>query len=312
MKITIPLKSQSKKSVTLVEKYFDPDLQGNWEAIWEKKAVFMNAYIQEKYKEDLYFLPFVGFRMFYDTKIDKTIFKIVDFIKYTTIDSENKGEFLPYLERYLDTRKRFTFYPFSIYTEDPGEESGFGSHGIACIYDKKTKKVEVFDSIGSDFAPYKKTLKTLFEEIYGKGIKIIYLNQCVNFGKLVHYRCNDMYYAYNAGGFCAIWVLWYLELRLANKQLSRDLVIKLAIKKLKENDKKVCELIRGYAQFVDKIFSEYTLTKTGSNLIVKSKSEKITKRNYKALFTLLATLFGYVFAVLAIDKFKKKQKKLNN
>ena len=72
MKITIPLKSQSKYSISLVEKYFDPDLQGNWEAIWEKKAVFMNAYIQEKYKEDLYFLPFVGFRMFYDAKIDKT------------------------------------------------------------------------------------------------------------------------------------------------------------------------------------------------------------------------------------------------
>jgi hypothetical protein len=37
MKITIPLKSQSKYSISLVEKYFDPDLQGNWEAIWEKK-----------------------------------------------------------------------------------------------------------------------------------------------------------------------------------------------------------------------------------------------------------------------------------
>jgi hypothetical protein len=310
MKITIPLKSQSKKSVTLVEKYFDPALQGNWRAIWEKKAVFMNAYIQEKYKEDLYFLPFVEFHIFYDEKKNKTNIRLADFIKYTGKIYENKGDFSPYLERYLDTRKRFTFYPFSIYTENPEDETGFDSHGIGCIYDKKTKKVEVFDSIGSDFAPYKKTLKTLFEEIYDKGVKIVYLNQCVNFGKLVHYRCNDMYYNYNAGGFCTIWVLWYLELRLANKQMSRDLVIKLAIKKLKENDEKVCELIRGYAQFVDKIFSEYTLTKTGSNLIVKIKSEKITKRNYKALFTLLATLFGYVFAVLAIDKFKKKQKKI--
>jgi len=310
MKITIPLKSQSKYSISLVEKYFDPDLQGNWEAIWEKKAVFMNAYIQEKYKEDLYFLPFVEFRMFYDAKIDKTDIGLIDEEKDIRKIYENKEDFSPYIERYLDTKKRFTFYPFSTFEEDPEEETGFSSHAIACIYDKKTKKVEVFDSIGSDFTHYKKTLKTLFEEIYGKGVKIIYLNQCVNFGKLVHYRCNDMYYAYNAGGFCAIWVLWYLELRLANKQMSRDLVIKLAIKKLKENDEKVCELIRGYAQFVDKIFSEYTLTKTGSNLIVKSKSEKITKRNYKALFTLLATLFGYVFAVLAIDKFKKKQKKI--
>jgi len=310
MKITIPLKSQSKYSISLVEKYFDPDLQGNWEAIWEKKAVFMNAYIQEKYKEDLYFLPFVEFRVFYDTKNDMTHISLIDEEKDNRKSYEKKGDFSPYIERYLDTKKRFTFYPFSTFEEDPEEETGFSSHGIACIYDKKTKKVEVFDSIGSNLANYHKVIKRLFEEIYGKGVKIIYLNQCVNFGKLVHYRCNDMYYAYNAGGFCAIWVLWYLELRLANKQMSRDLVIKLAIKKLKENDKKVCELIRGYAQFVDKIFSEYTLTKTGSNLIVKSKSEKITKRNYKALFTLLATLFGYVFAVLAIDKFKKKQKKI--
>ena len=311
MKITIPLKSQSKQSIRMVEKYFDPDLQGDWEASWERKGIFMNAYIQDTYKDDLYYLPFVDFRVFYDTKNDKTFFKLGDFVKYEIIDSENKEVFSPYLEHYKNVEKRFTFYPFTTFKEETEEEEG-GSHGIACIYDKKTKKVEVFDSIGSDFTPYKKVFRSLFEEIYGKGIKIIYLNQCVNFGKLVFYRCDDRYYNYNAGGFCAIWVLWYLELRLKNKHLSRDTVIKLAIQKLKDGDERVCELLRGYAQFVDKIFSKYTMVKTNSNLLIKLKSEKITKKDHKAIFTILASLIGSIFALVAIDKFKKKNKKLNN
>jgi hypothetical protein len=48
-------------------------------------------------------------------------------------------------------------------------------------------------------------------------------------------------------GFCNIWVLWYIELRISNPNISRKKIVKFAIKKIGKNFK---NFIRDYANFV--------------------------------------------------------------
>jgi hypothetical protein len=82
-------------------------------------------------------------------------------------------------------------------------------------------------------------------------------------------------------------------------ELSRQEVTQKAMKKLRksEDHQKVCKLIRGYAQFVDKFSKDYTLVKNDKHWILRIKK----KTNYLIPKILITTL-GLAGAVALIIK----------
>jgi hypothetical protein len=179
-----------------------------------------------------------------------------------------------------------------------------------------SNEVEIFDSISGELNPYKKELKEFFQKIYGKQVKIIFLTKCSLFGEFEWEKCFDKDYNYNSSGFCVIWVLWYLELRLKNRDLNRNLTINLAIKKLKKSNTRVCKLLRGYAQFVDSEVSKYDLIEKNGEILIKPKSSsRFTKKNLFNVFTVFTGILGYIAGRIAFEKYKKNlissNKKIN-
>lgn len=306
-KITLSLKKYKKSSIDLVEKTFDSELRGEWTGNWEVTELYTATYLAKKYSDILHILPFINFQILYDLELQKTVLVLGD-RNTLKLNFLGKDNFEPYLKKYRATDKRFTFYPIST-AELNAKGDGLDYHAVSALYDKKTNKIEIFDSIGSDFTLYKETFKELFISIYGVEVKIVYIvDRCVAFGKLEAAECEPWDYKYNSEGFCSIWVIWFLELRLANPGFSKEKLVQKALKRLK-NSNKVCEFIRGYAQFVDNIFSKYSLDRTVSNLIIRPKNSKknpeFTKKDYPYLYIILATIFGSVIAAGIIQKNKK-------
>lgn len=307
-KISVPLKKLSKSSFDLAEKSYDPKLSGEWIGTRKNNHMFLNTYIQEKFKDILHILPFVNFVIVYDQYSKTTYFRLLD---YTKMAEYYIGELSikPYIQKFANTSKRFTFFSLSEEQIDPrtGEVEG---HAVSALYDNLTHKVEIFDSIGSNFGPFKKVFKELFVEIYGRNVKIVYMvDRCVAFGKLAS-KCDDSLYRYTSEGFCVVWVLWFLELRLSNPDIPKEKLAEKALKRLKDGDK-VCKLLRGYAQFVDNIVSKYSLVQTRSNLVIKPKREVLAKKGYSYLFILLSSLVGSMGAFGLLNKFRKKRLSLD-
>jgi hypothetical protein len=303
-KILLPFNKYKKSSIDLVEKSFDPKLIGEWISTTDRENIFLSAYIQEKFKDILHTIPFVNFQIIYDIDLKKTILVLGDSVTLK-LNFFGKDSFGTYNKKYRETDKRFTYYPISI-AELNATKDGLDHHGISALYDKQSNKVEIFDSIGSDFKYFKKTFKDLFNQIYGSEVKIVYIvDRCVVFGKLEYEKCNPEHYIYRSEGFCSIWRFWFLELRLANPRISKEKLIEKALKILKK-DNKVCELLRGYAQFIEQFLSKYSLERTSSNLIIKPKKNlSLTKKDYSYLYTFLGAIFGSILAAKYLKKLRK-------
>jgi hypothetical protein len=288
------------KKIDLVEKKFDPELEGEWGGRLRDNNIFMNTYIKEKFGDELHFLPFVSVMLAPLNLISPDSKLIIADYNSKIGYHKKEPEFNKYIEDFRSTRKRFTFFPISLRSlDEPG-------HAASILYDKVSNEVEIFDSIEESFIPYKKGLKEFFQEIYGKQVKIIYLTKCSLFGKFSLEKCFDEDYVYNSEGFCVIWVLWYLELRLKNRDLDRKLTINLAIKKLKKSTTRVCKLLRGYAQFVDSEISKYDLIEKKGELIIKPKTKsRFTKKELFNAFTIFVGVLGYIAGRLAFEKYRK-------
>lgn len=266
--IELPLKKFSKSSIDLLQKAFDPNLTDSREDNIVVNQLYISKYIGEKFKTTLHIIPFTEFNIIYDAKADRIILKVVDagiFKEFFSTDPI----FQTYLKKFRDTTKRFTFYPMTkIKVKAKGKS--IDSHSLNAIYDGKLNRVQIFDSITNGFPDYTKVLTDLFASIY-RNVSVSYEKEpLVNFSKLEEYNCNKTSYAYESKGLDAVWSLWFLELRLTYPGISFEVLKYKAFKRL-ENGKKVCEFIRGYAQFVQEIFSNYDIVKTTDKLVIKPR-----------------------------------------
>jgi hypothetical protein len=293
----------ASKKVDLNSKPFDSKIVGSWDGSFDKKLIFTEFYIEKKYSKDLHFLKYISIELNNKERENKNPVFEFDFSNYNTgeyIQTEKligKEELIEkYSKLYKNTDKRFTYFPISIFYFNKLNNKIDG-HSIIALYDKKINEVEIFDSIPGEIKPYKQNLKTFFKTIYGKEVSIIFPGTFGYFGDIETSQCWNGLYKYNSRGFCVIWSLWYLELRLNNLELSREQVTKKAMKMFRKGDQKVCELLRGYAQFIDNFTKDYTLVKNDKHWILRIKK----KTNYLIPKILITTL-GLVGAVALIIK----------
>ena len=113
-------------------------------------------------------------------------------------------------------------------------------HLNVLIHTKSTKETELFEPVGSSDIPefdldsYKAAVEKLLKDI-GITTKLITpADYCPKKMYIFQSLETDEYSVWNTVGYCAVWTLWYTEIRLSNPDLKTKTVIKFAMDKLKD------------------------------------------------------------------------------
>lgn len=146
-----------------------------------------------------------------------------------------------------------------------GIEMREGSHAGYMIYDVEKKEVERFEPHGSTTPPglyynpnlLDEILETRFKNI-DENIKYIrpkdYLPkvgfQLMDIGEDRRKKIGD------PSGFCALWCIWYVDMRLLYKDLDRKTLVKLLLKSVRENNVSFKNMIRNYGKHIISIRDE--------------------------------------------------------
>jgi hypothetical protein len=135
-----------------------------------------------------------------------------------------------------------------------------GLHANVLIYDKSRNELERFDGLGSHTAnaygmdECDQKLKELFESKVGEYVPEKFkffspIDYCPKKIAVFQSKELDQVGFDDLSGNCAVWRLWYIDTRLGNENLSRDKVVKYAMKKL-ENFGSFSRFIKSYQAYI--------------------------------------------------------------
>lgn len=145
------------------------------------------------------------------------------------------------LPRFLKTTVGNPAYDYASFLirlkSKPKDDEHIGYHLNSIIYNRETNEIEHFEPHGSRLSAfyeptelYKQMAK--FIQKYMPNTKYIIPSEfCMSKQFFQTIEGDEMGFT-NEYGMCAAWTLWYIELRLANPTLSRDNVVKKALKQL--------------------------------------------------------------------------------
>ncbi len=193
-----------------------------------------------------------------------------EYIQFELLWTENKIQVTSdfdnnFLICIRNNKIRFVIIPLGI-------ELNIGSHANYLIYDKQSNEIERFEPHGSH-APYgfnyNATMLDDTIEGYLKKLKhdISYIRP-QNFIPKIGFQLLDIYESKNKkigdpNGFCAVWAIWYVDMRLMYDKLRRDVLIQLMINAIRAKSLSFKNVIRTYAYEVvnirDKILQEHKL-----------------------------------------------------
>jgi len=162
-------------------------------------------------------------------------------------------------EECLKKKKRFVIIPLGI-------EMNEGNHAGYLIYDAKTKELERFETYGGGISLYgtfynpellDSLLESKFKEI-NKTIKYIkpyqYLPkigfQILDIMERKKKKIGDPI------GFCALWSIWYVDMRLTYNEIPRNKLVDILITFIKHENISFKNMIRNYASNVINIRDE--------------------------------------------------------
>ncbi|ARF09233.1 ankyrin repeat protein [Catovirus CTV1] len=163
---------------------------------------------------------------------------------------------------YSDNEKRYIIIPLGIEMKE-------GSHANYIIYDKNLNEVERFEPHGSSppigFNYNPKLLDQILENRF-KDINpdIRYISPEKYLPK-IGFQILDIIEKNNKkigdpGGFCALWVIWYTDMKLTYKSLNREKLVKNMLSQMKSSGVSFKNLIRNYSKNIielrDKYFSQ--------------------------------------------------------
>ena len=250
--------SKKYSSIKLIEKTFNSKEKGSFQrSTGHDELIFLELYLVKKFKHLLHYLPFTELVMLDDRIHNKILFGTISYnnglVNLFGKNDLNIDVYKEYFKIYKDTKKRFTLF---IVWQQIGTNYNQQNHSLVFLYDKKFNELELFDSAEQNLSKFKPLIKDFFTSIYGNKLKIIYPYFHKPFGILNGEKCDN--FLFTSTGFCAAWVLWYIEYRLTNINKTRKVVLRNAIKQFNKGDK-ICRVIRGYAMFIDKFLEYYKL-----------------------------------------------------
>ena len=133
--------------------------------------------------------------------------------------------------------------------------------------------------------------------------------QCYSLGEVEFYNlCKKDFYEnskFYIDGPCVIWTLWFLDMRLTNKHLSYQEVLKKALEVFRKNHQLVCKVIMNYGVFAHKITKKYDLIVDDKNNTVEIVYKK-TPQNNRILKMILGSLTSVAIMSAILYKNLKK------
>lgn len=164
-------------------------------------------------------------------------------------------------------KKKFIVIPLGIEMKE-------GSHAGYIIFDTEKKIVERFEPHGATVPSGLNYNPNLLDEVLENRFKIIddkikYFRPKDYLPK-VGFQLMDIYERKkkrigDPGGFCALWALWYVDMRLTYRDLDNKEIVKILIKSIKTQNISIKNMIRNYAKHVIEI-RDRILSNAGLNI----------------------------------------------
>jgi ankyrin repeat protein len=201
---------------------------------------------------------------------------IYDFYKSIGILMNSRSEFLNFeivwinnklylIDNFFDKIKNCILNQNKFVIIPLGIEMKEGSHANYIIYDVEKKIIERFEPHGSTTPPglnynpelLDNILYSRFKEL-DKNVKYLkpkdYLPK-IGFQLLDIFETKKKKIG-DPGGFCALWVIWYVDMRLTYNELEPEKLVKKLINSIRTNNISVKNMIRNYAVNVIKLRDE--------------------------------------------------------
>lgn len=146
--------------------------------------------------------------------------------------------------------KRFVIIPLGI-------EMREGSHANYLLFDKDKNEIERFEPHGYNIPTGLNYNPNLLDDVLEKRFKeidknIVYVRP-KQYLPRIGFQLLDVYERRkrrigDPGGFCALWAIWYIDMRLTYKDISRTDLVKNMIGTIKSQNISFKNLIRNYAR----------------------------------------------------------------
>lgn len=138
-------------------------------------------------------------------------------------------------------------------------EPNGSKHANSIIYDIKTNEFERFDPLGVSLHEHYETdrfdnimkafIDKYFKEYIGNYKYYSPLSFCPNYDIFQSQEINEIVRFFDRSGNCALWNLWYINVRMANPDLSREETIIMANNKIKTH-KSFYHFIKSYQLYL--------------------------------------------------------------
>jgi ankyrin repeat protein len=147
------------------------------------------------------------------------------------------------------SNKRFVILPIGIELRE-------GSHANYLIYDKKLNEIERFEPHGATIPIGLNYNATLFDNLLESRFKnimpgITYIRPSDFLPKigfqLMDVTENRRKQISDPGGFCALWAIWYVDMRITFSDIPRTKLVNKIIKTMRRNNISFKNMIRNYA-----------------------------------------------------------------
>ena len=160
--------------------------------------------------------------------------------------------FYDQFKKCLSKDKRFIVIPLGIEIRE-------GSHAGYLIYDKVKNEVERFEPHGSTTPPGLYYNPTLLDEILTSRFKTIdenikYISPSEYLPKigfqLMDINENKKKKIGDPVGFCALWCIWYVDMRLTYSDTDRKELVEMLIRTIRSNNISFRNMIRNYGKYI--------------------------------------------------------------
>lgn len=166
-----------------------------------------------------------------------------------------------------NNNKRYILFPVGIELHE-------GSHANYLLYDKQTNEIERFEPHGSNMPSGLNYNANLLDSLLENKFKsiipgVIYIRpedylQKIGLQILDISEGNKKYIG-DPGGFCALWSIWYVDMRISYPDIPRNKFLKLSIDTMRKNNISFKNMIRNYAHNIISLRDEL-LQKSGMDI----------------------------------------------
>lgn len=157
-------------------------------------------------------------------------------------------------ETCLKNKKRFIVIILSIYGRDL--DNNTWAHTNALIFDNKLKTLERFEPYGD--TPFYDIIivDSLIQQKLKPFLKFKRYYHPLDFcpTKNVQAQLQKLKKGVDPGGYCTMWCIWYIDMRLIHPNIDREKLIKKAITKIENKTDDFAKFIRSYGIFQNIIY----------------------------------------------------------